>query len=262
MADLIVFFLTVQFVDSTTKAGAYAMICPHNYGRYYGQVISDPNSFKAYWATVAAAFKDNPRVIWDTNNECKNLEQPSGADDVDHTMDQGLVVRLNQAAIDGIRSTGAKQPIHVEGNHWSGAWTWTKTRFQNAGETNAQSMLRLKDPQNQLVYHMHQYLDTDGSGTHKECVSSTIGTERLREATAWLKKNKKVGFIGEFAAGDNAKCKTAIEGMLRYMQQNSDVWKGWAWWSAGPWWGPYMYSLEPKDGQAYKPYIDLIMKYR
>jgi endoglucanase len=177
-------------------------------------------------------------------------------------MEQGMVVRLNQAAIDGIRSTGAKQIIHVEGNHWSGAWSWTTRQFNNRGQTNAESMLNLKDPQNKLVYHMHQYLDTDGSGSHKECVSRTIGAERLREATAWLKKNKKVAFLGEFAGGDNAQCKAAVEGMLRYMQQNSDVWRGWAWWSAGPWWGPYMFSLEPKDGQAYKPYLDLIMKYR
>jgi endoglucanase len=47
------------------------MICPHNYGRYYGNPINDVNGFKRFWATVAAPFKDNPRVIWDTNNECK-----------------------------------------------------------------------------------------------------------------------------------------------------------------------------------------------
>jgi endoglucanase len=177
-------------------------------------------------------------------------------------MDQGLVVRLNQAAIDGIRSTGAKQIINVEGNHWSGAWSWTSRKFNNAGETNAQSMLRLKDPQNKIMYQMHQYLDIDGSGTHKECVSRTIGVERLRDATAWLKKNKKVAFLGEFAGGNNQVCKDAVEGMLNYMRQNSDVWRGWTFWSAGPWWKDYMFSLEPQDGPAYAPYFNLIMKYR
>jgi len=29
------------------------------------------------------------------------------------------------------------------------------------------------------------------------------------------------------------------------MESNSDVWQGWTWWAAGPWWGNYMYSLEP-----------------
>jgi len=42
-------------------------------------------------------------------------------------MDQNLVVRLNQAAIDAIRAVGAtNQYILVEGNSWSGAWTWVR----------------------------------------------------------------------------------------------------------------------------------------
>lgn len=51
----------------------------------------------------------------------------------------------------------------------------------------------LTDPSNLIVYHMHQYLDSDGSGTHAECVSGTIGQERLKAATEWLKTNKKMG---------------------------------------------------------------------
>ena len=200
-------------------------------------MLPDLRGFGQRWLRHSRIILESSGILTMSVRNIRDAQSCCGADFPDHTMDQSMVVRLNQAAIDGIRSTGAKQIIHVEGNHWSGAWSWTTRKFNNAGETNAQSMLRLKDPQNKLVYHMHQYLDTDGSGTHKECVSSTIGVERLREATAWLKKNKKVAFLGEFAAGDNPQCKTAVEGMLRYMQQNSDVWRGWAWWSAGPWWG-------------------------
>ncbi len=40
-------------------------------------------------------------------------------------MDNSLVVKLNQAAIDGIRGVGAtSQYIFVEGNSYTGAWTW------------------------------------------------------------------------------------------------------------------------------------------
>ena len=28
-----------------------------------------------------------------------------------------------------------------------------------------------------------------------------------------------------------------MEDMLAYMSKNADVWMGWQWWSAGPWWG-------------------------
>lgn len=82
-------------------------------------------------------------------------------------MDQTLVLNLNQAAINGIRSTGATtQYIFVEGNSYSGAWTWT---------TVNDNLKALTDPSNMIVYEMHQYLDSDGSGTSTACVSSTIG---------------------------------------------------------------------------------------
>ena len=43
-------------------------------------------------------------------------------------MDNALVARLNQAAIDGIRGAGAtSQTIFIEGNSWSGAWTWVSS---------------------------------------------------------------------------------------------------------------------------------------
>lgn len=73
---------------------------------------------------------------------------------------------------------------------------------------------------------MHQYLDTDGSGTHEECVSGTIGAERVAAATAWLKANNKKGIIGETAGGSNAQCITAIKGLLQHLEDNSDVWTG------------------------------------
>ena len=53
---------------------------------------------------------------------------------------------------------------------------------------------------------MHQYLDSDGSGTSPTCVSSTIGAERLQNATAWLQQNNLKGFLGEIGAGNNDAC--------------------------------------------------------
>ena len=60
--------LTEQ-VNYVTSRGAYAMIQPHNYGRYYKEIITDTSAFGKWWQTVAAQYKDNSRVIWDTNNE-------------------------------------------------------------------------------------------------------------------------------------------------------------------------------------------------
>ncbi|KAF2651965.1 glycoside hydrolase family 5 protein [Lophiostoma macrostomum CBS 122681] len=230
---------TVKYI---TGKGAYALVLPHNYGRYYDKIVTDTAGYQKFWQTLATPYKDNEKVIFDTNNEY-------------HDMDQSLVVQLNQAAINGIRAAGAtSQWIHVEGNDWTGAWTWTTGK-------NGATMGALTDPQNKIVYQMHQYLDTDGSGTHAECVSSTIGKERITAATQWLKDNKKVGFIGEFAGGSNAQCQTAIKGMLDYMAQNSDVWQGALWWAAGPWWADYMYSIEPTSGASWNGYMSILQQY-
>ena len=96
---------------------------------------------------------------------------------------------------------------------------------------------------------MHQYLDSDGSGTSETCVSSTIGAERLQAATAWLKQHNLKGLLGEIGAGSNAACITAVQGALCEMQQ-SGVWLGALWWAAGPWWGDYYQSIEPPSGPA------------
>lgn len=50
---------------------------------------------------------------------------------------------------------------------------------------------------------MHQYPDSDSSGTSTTCVSPTIAVERLRAATEWLKANNLKGFLGEFGGGSN-----------------------------------------------------------
>jgi endoglucanase len=128
---------------------------------------------------------------------------------------------------------------------------------------NGANLLNLKDPAggDKLIYEMHQYLDRDGSGTSETCVSSTIGEERIREATAWLKANKKKGILGETAGGANAQCIAAVTGMLSYMVANSDVWTGWLWWGGGPWWGNYMYSIEPPGGVAYQRVLPSLQPY-
>jgi endoglucanase len=108
---------------------------------------------------------------------------------------------------------------------------------------------------------MHQYLDSDGSGTSDACVSSDIGVQRIEGATTWLRDNGKLGILGEYAGGANSVCQAAVTGMLNHMKSNSDVWLGACWWGGGPWWGDYIYSFEPPSGTAYTYYDALLKTY-
>ncbi|GLB40406.1 putative cellulase (glycosyl hydrolase family 5) [Lyophyllum shimeji] len=230
-------------VNYITNKGAYAIIEPHNFMRYNGAVITSTSDFQTWWKNLANEFNSNSHVIFDIMNE------PNG-------IDAQTVFNLNQAAVNGIRSSGAtSQLITVEGTSWTGAWTWTTSG-------NSQVFGAIKDPNNNIAIQMHQYLDSDGSGTSGTCVSSTIGAERLAAATAWLKANNLKGFLGEIGAGSNPTCISAVYGALCSMQQ-SGVWIGATWWAAGPWWGTYFTSIEPPSGaaisqilpQALKPFL-------
>ncbi|KAG9019908.1 hypothetical protein FRB90_000039 [Tulasnella sp. 427] len=217
-------------VSYITGKGAYAIIDPHNYLRYNGAVVSDATTFATWWTNLANQFKSNPHVIFDLQNE------PYG-------IDASLVYSYMQAAVNAIRSTGATNLIMVEGTSWTGAWSWTSSG-------NAAAFASLTDPANNIAIEMHQYLDSDGSGTSPDCVSSTVGVERLTDATNWLTSHGFKGFLGEIGAGSNDTCIAALKGAFSYMQQPGSPWLGVTWWAAGPWWGTYYQSMEPPNGPA------------
>src|SRR5438046_9714640 len=80
------------------------------------------------------------------------------------------------------------------GNAYSGAHGWVKGTWY--GKSNGSVMQKIHDPKSNYVYEVHQYLDKDSSGTHKEVVRRTIGSERLRELVKWSRQNKEQKFAG------------------------------------------------------------------
>jgi endoglucanase len=222
------------------EAKAHKMIVlldPHNYARYYGKVVGGPdvpiNSFADFWGRLAPNFAHDDNVWFGLVNE-------------PHDMPTEQWLQAANAAIAAIRASGAKNRILVPGNSWTGAWTWSATWY---GTPNSTVMRGVRDPLNNFVFEVHQYLDSDGSGTHATVVSPTIGSERLKSFTEWCRANHQRAFLGEFAAGNSPDGQAAIEDMLNYMEKNRDVWMGFTWWAAGARWGNYMFSLEPKNGQ-------------
>jgi len=217
-------------VSYITGKGGYALVDPHNFMIYNGATITSTSDFQTWWQNLAGQFKSDSHVVFDVMNE-------------PHDIPAQTVFTLNQAAVNGIRASGATtQLILVEGTSYTGAWTWTTSG-------NSQAFAAIHDPNNNVAIEMHQYLDSDGSGTSPTCVSSTIGASRLQAATQWLQQTGLKGFLGEIGAGSNADCISAIQGALCEMQQ-SGVWLGALWWAAGPWWGTYFQSIEPPSGAA------------
>jgi endoglucanase len=235
------------FVNQTTAKGMNVLLDPHNYARFYTGVIGSskvPNSaFANFWTRLANQFKGNDKVFFGLMNE-------------PHDMPTEQWVSAANAAIAAIRRTGASNLILVPGNGWSGAFSWNNSWY---GTSNAQALLKIRDPFNWYMIEVHQYMDSDSSGTTENCISTTIGAERLGEFTAWLRQHNLKGFLGEFSAGRNEQCYQALDNMVAYVENNADVWRGWTYWAAGPWWGNNN-SLEPVSGRD-KPQMDVLEPY-
>ena len=116
------------------------------------------------------------------------------------------------------------------------------------------------DPSHNFAFEVHQYLDSDGSGTHSTVVSTTIGVERLTAITQWAEATGNKLFLGEFGVASDPTSLTALNNMLGYMAQHTDVWEGGTYWAGGPWWGSYMYSVEPTNGVD-KPQMGVLDQY-
>ncbi|KAF5386088.1 hypothetical protein D9615_002185 [Tricholomella constricta] len=236
----------------TLTKGAYALIDPHNYMRYNdpsmqpftGSVIgntSDPTAattkqFKAFWRELARRFVNNPKVMFGINNEPHDM----------------LVLENNQAAIDGIRSVGARQLILAPGNGFTGGHSWTQ-RTGAAGDAPSSDFLnKLRDPLHNTAIDVHEYLDIDFSGGHDNCTQP--GPSNLAALTTWLQDNHLKAVLSEFGGGNNQVCFQVrpmhefhatlsaanlfrymkfIDDMLKYLAAN-DVYIGWAIWAAGP----------------------------
>ena len=222
-----------DIVNYASGQGLHVLLDPHNYARYYNQTIgsaSVPNSvFANLWSRLATRYGSNSNVIFGLMNEPHDIPTEQWAS-------------AAQAGIDAIRESGAKNLILVPGNGWTGASSWSSNYY---GTPNATVMLNITDPANNYAFEAHQYLDSDNSGTHPACISATRGTESMSGFTAWLRANGKRGFLGEFAGANNSMCLEAINDQITHLENNSDVYLGWAWWAAGPMWGNYMFSIEP-----------------
>jgi endoglucanase len=231
-------------VNYAASKGLMVDLDVHNYGKGYGSLIGSaatPNSaFADLWGKLATHFADDSNVIFGLMNE---PNQQSAAQWLDSA----------NSAIAAIRAAGATQEILVPGSYWDGGWTWVSSDNDTVIGTG------VKDPLNNYAFEVHQYLDSDGSGSHSNVVSATAGVDRLQAITQWAEANGAKLFLGEFGVATDTTSLQALDGMVNYMSQHP-VWQGATYWAGGPWWGNYMYSIEVANGVD-KPQMGILEKY-
>lgn len=218
-------------VDYGATKGITFILDPHEYGMIDGVPVSNPaarTAFVNYWTAFANATKAKTNIYYELINEPMGLSDPKGISAADW-------LAAANPAIAAIRATGADHLILVPGTDWTGAHSWM--------DNNAAVMGGVVDPLNKYVYTAHQYLDSDKSGRNRDAVLG-LGSTALVNMTNWARGLGKQIILGEFGFA-NPEGNVEAEALLDYMDANRDVWAGWTYWAGGPWWGEYMFTIEP-----------------
>jgi endoglucanase len=236
-------------INYAASKGMRVILDVHNYARYDGAVIGSTTlSTRALgdlWRRLGERYKGNETVIFGLMNEPNGLPTETW-------------LEAANIAIADIRETGAKNLILVPGNGWSSARDWAGGGY---GTPNSEAMLNVRDPDGNFAFDVHQYFDSDFTGSAADCQSAGIGIETLAPVTRWSRKHGHRLFLGEFGVGPGSTCLEALDRTMRFLVDNGDVWLGWSYWAGGEWWpADYFTNIQPSDGHE-RPQLTVLEKY-
>lgn len=162
-----------------------------------------------------------------------------------------------QAAVTAIRNTGANQIILLPGGSWQSA-----LYFLSDGSADA--LLGVKNPDGSttnLIFDLHKYLDSDGSGSHAECVQNFISSA-FQPVAYWLRCKGRKALVTETGGGNVSSCVSYFCQLMDFLEANSDVYLGVTGWGAAMMTTDFATSMTPfPDGtdqllvrECYYPY--------
>lgn len=215
-----------NYVKYITASKASVIIDLHNYGRRDGKIVGEASDLPAstlanFWSQMAKEFKDNPNVIFGVMNE-------------PHDIKQDVWIQTLQTVVTAIRNGGAKNKIILSATNWSHLSTFADA--YNAG------MSGIKNPDGgstDLVFDIHQYFDSDGSGTGTVCQTSHV--EELKAVVDLLKKNNRQAMITEFGSSNDPSCTSMMSQFIAAVNDSFPQILGYTIWAAGAF--PQSYPL-------------------
>lgn len=219
-------------IDYAASKGLTVVLDLHEYGTMstapglIGVDAAATTAFVSFWQSLAARYKGKSNVVFGLMNE-PNKQTPA---------------QWFAAAKQAVAAIAAIDPARIStvpGSAWTGAHAWVSSG-------NAAAALAAGFPRG-TIFEMHQYLDSDSSGTHSTVVTGK-GATCLVAATQWCRANGMKAWIGEFGFARDDASMAEGQALIAYAKANADVWTGGAYWAAGAWWGDYMFSIEPASG--------------
>lgn len=181
-----------QLVRDCLATGALCIIDIHNYARFEGQVIGQGGptneQFANLWGQIATKYRNETKVVFGIMNEPHDIPNLSmWADTV-------------QAAVTAIRTAGATmQMILLPGTDFTHAQTYVS----NGSAGNLSRVHNLDGSNASLIFDVHQYLDSDGSGTHTDCVTDRVN-DTFVPLAQFLKANGRKAMLTEIGGGNTS----------------------------------------------------------
>jgi endoglucanase len=254
-------------------AGLNVVLDNHSYMRFGVPAGSGPvqtaTTVGASWALLAQAFgtlakqydgqSTKNQLLLEIMNEPNNMATEQ-------------VLENSNAALAAIRAAGLKNLVLIDGNSWTGLHSWTQvTGDESDGKSNAEVMIpkNIVDPANNYALVVHQYTDSNFSGTSPTCLpqSSFVSGLGMNAFLAWVKANDVKVFLSEFGSGSGLDCIDDITYLLSQVQANpyqpgSGGFIGWTAWVAGHGWSTSNFNNltpnpdpTPQMTQAYAKFL-------
>ena len=118
-----------------------------------------------------------------------------------------------QAAVTAIRKAGASsQMILIPSTGYTGA----STLVSSGSGTALQTVTNPDGSTTNLIYDVHQYFDSDGSGTSTECVSAKI--DAFTSVATFMRTSKRQVFVSELGGGNSASCVEYVTQALAFLK--------------------------------------------
>ena len=226
-------------VAAASAINACIILDVHNFGQYRGQPLGSADvpsaAFVDLWQRLAAAFPDASHVAFGLMNEPAKMTIADWS-------------ATAQQTVDALRKQEKGKTPHlilVAGGGWSGAHSWRSK--DRSGAANADAFRAVRDPAKRTLIEVHQYGDSDFSGTKTECIDPARLRTVMADITQWALSTNQRLFLGEFGVPPDDNCLQVLKAIVDGTQDRK-AWGGWTYWAAGKWLAAYPLTIQPADG--------------
>ena len=185
-----------QLMQACLSTGAKCILDVHNYARWNGGIVGQGgpsnDDLANLWSQLASKYASSTNVIFGVMNEPHDLDINTWATTV-------------QASVTAIRNAGAtSQTILLPGTDYTSLGA-----FDSNGSLGALSKVVNPDGSTtNLAFDVHQYLDSDSSGTHADC--TTDGTSNVNNLATALRSAGRQALLSETGGGSTSTCETDL----------------------------------------------------